>query len=105
VPKPRCWIGNDVVDRHYHNAIPANPESILIHLSWKPNSRTTPTFVGCYELNLAALLDHGFIRKDRQPGKVRLRFFHDYDDVIYIQVLGSKLRLEIGLFSPTTAAS
>jgi hypothetical protein len=101
--KPRYWVGNDDSARNHHGAIPAKPETILVHLSWKQNARGTPSFVGCYELNLGSLLEHGFIRRDSQPGKVRLRFIHDHDDVICIQVLGSRQRLEIGRFIPTVS--
>ena len=97
--KLRRWIGNDESARHHHSAIPFEPETVLVHLSWKQNSQAMPSFIGCYELNLPKLLEHGFIRRDAQPEKVRLRFIHDHDDVIHIQVLGSKQSLAIGRFS------
>ena len=45
---------------------------------------------------MQALLEAGFIRKDTKPGHVRLRFFHDTDDIIYIETSSGKPRLPVG---------
>jgi hypothetical protein len=44
----------------------------------------TPSFVGCYRLDLERLLKEDLIRVEG-PGTVRLRFFHDHDGKVYLQ--------------------
>ena len=93
----KTWTGNDSENRHHHDRVNLAASPLIIHLSWKEHDKAVPQFVGCYELNLDELLKHDLVRRD-QPGKIRLRFFHDSDGVIYIQHQGSTARLAIGEF-------
>lgn len=51
--------------------------------------------MGCFRLKLAALLAAGYIRQDRIANHVRLRFFHDHDDGIYIEARQGGPRLAV----------
>jgi hypothetical protein len=71
-----------------------------IRLAWRRSSNAPIRSIGCYRLDLVALLAEGYVRKeDRRPGHVRLKFFHTAGD-IYIQVRGGGAsRIYVGTFS------
>jgi hypothetical protein len=93
----RSWTGNDENGRHHHSAIPLSDSPLYLKLAWKRGSKSHPYFIGNFVLNLEGLLASGFIREESRR-RVRLRFFHDYDDVIYIQARLSEPRFAIGKF-------
>ena len=95
-PGHRAWNGNDRTNRNYHNAVPLDEDPFDIALKWKASPSAPLRPVGCFRLNLAALLAEGFIRRDQMAGHVRLRFFHDLDDCIYIETWSGAPRLLIG---------
>lgn len=100
----RTWTGNDDSHRNYHGVVHLNESPLLLHLSWKRCSAERPKFVGCFELDLDKLLQHGLIRRDSGAGRARLRFYHGERDVIYIQAFKSSARLAVGEFFEGTEA-
>ena len=84
-PKHRCWNGNDRTQRNHNGAVPLDENPFDIQLCWKASPRAPVHEVGCFRLNLSALLAAGYIRPDRKVNHVRLRFFHHHDNGIYIE--------------------
>jgi hypothetical protein len=67
-----------------------------MELNWKASPGAPVRLIGYYSLNLLNLQAAGYISATK-TGHVRLRFFHDLDDCIYIQPSpGSEKRLIIG---------
>lgn len=95
-PAHRCWNGNDRSLRNHNGAVPLAELPFDIVLNWKASPAAPVHHVGCFRLNLAALLAEGYIRSDRKPGHVRLRFFHDKDECIYIEARPGGPRLLVG---------
>jgi hypothetical protein len=93
---PRRWNGNDRSDRNHNGAVPVAEDPLDIVLTWKESPSHQPRSVGAFRLHLQALLEAGYIRKDTRPAHVRLRFFHDTDEVIYIETSAGKPRLPVG---------
>lgn len=93
---PRRWNGNDCSARNHNGAVPIAEDPLDIVLTWKESPRHQPRVVGAFRLHLQALLEAGFIRRDTRPAHVRLRFFHDTDDIIYIETSSGKPRLPVG---------
>jgi len=74
----------------------SSPFDIILH--WKQSATATPKVVGFYSLNLLNLQAAGYIGPTKN-GKVRLRFFHDADDCIYIEPLSAPgKRLLVGKY-------
>ena len=94
--QPRRWNGNDRSQRNHNGAVPLSEDPLEIILRWKKSPEHPARPVGCFRLNLRALLEAGYIRADNKLGHVRLRFFHDHDGSIYIEVRPGRPRLLIG---------
>lgn len=94
----RSWTGNDESGCHHHSAIPLRNSPLYLKLAWKRDSQSHTCFVGNFVLNLELLLASGLVRKE-SSGHVRLRFFHDIDDTIYIQTKCNEPRLAVGRFT------
>ena len=82
--RPRQWNGNDATDRNHHSLVPLDEHPFDIVLGWKRSGDSPSRPVGCFRLNLANLVEAGYVMKAKQ-GQVRLRFFHDTDGCVYIQ--------------------
>ena len=94
----RNWTGNDESGRYVHNGIIRTDESPLdIRLKWKSSPTAQVRLVGCYRLDLGALLRAGYVRREG-PGTIRLQFAHHEDGSIYIRVRRDTPRLRVGYF-------
>src|SRR5437868_9241889 len=97
-PSARRWNGNDETDRNHHGLVPIADNPLEISLCWKTSSNATPKPIGFYRLYLSNLQAAGFVGPTKN-GHVRLRFFHDMDDCIYIELLSKpRKRLLIGKY-------
>jgi hypothetical protein len=94
-PKHRRWNGNDRSNREHHAAIDFE-KTVFLSLNWKADTNAPTQFVGAFEINLEGLLKEGFVRIEETTGKVRLRFYHDADGIIYIQTKSGRPRLPVG---------
>jgi hypothetical protein len=93
----RRWRGDDEKGAYkHHGAIPLGESPVDIELRWRETENSPTKVVGCYRLDLNALLAHGYIRSDPKPGHVRLQFIHQAND-IYIQHRAER-RLRVGSF-------
>jgi len=95
-PTHRRWNGNDRSQRNHNGAVPLSDDPLDIVLNWKASPAAPVHPVGCFRLNLADLLSAGYIRLDNKRGHVRLRFFHDNDGCVYIEITHGRPRLLIG---------
>ena len=97
-PKARRWNGNDKSQRNHHGLIPYNQLPVDIVLQWKTAPSAPLRLIRFYRLYLANLVEAEFISAPR-AGKVRLRFYHEFDDCIYIEPLYDRgRRLLIGRY-------
>ena len=95
-PKARVWNGNDTSARNHHGLVPITQSPLDIALFWKTSATAVPRLIGFYSLNLSNLLAAGYVGPTK-TGKVRLRFYHDLDDCIYIEPLSKpRKKLLIG---------
>ncbi|MGA2338222.1 MAG: hypothetical protein ABSG08_22850, partial [Terriglobales bacterium] len=67
-----------------------------IRLGWKNSPDAPVKSIGCYRLNLPALLSGGYVRQEG-PATIRLQFVHQGDG-IYIRVREESPRLCVGDF-------
>jgi hypothetical protein len=95
-PGHRCWNGNDQSQHNHHSAVPMTEDPLDLVLNWKASATAPAHHVGCFRLNLAALLSAGYVRPDKKRAHVRLRFFHAADDCIYIEAHPGGPRLLVG---------
>jgi hypothetical protein len=97
IPPFRSWCGDDEKGHNRHNGTVRLSESPLqIIVRWRRSPESSTKLVGCYRLDLDALLAEGYIRSDKTPGEVRLQFVHEGGS-IYIQHLPAR-RLRVGCF-------
>ena|SRR5256885_4656004 len=98
----REWIGNDEKGNrsHHDRKVSLNKSPLRMRLSWKESSDAPVQFIGVFDLDLHKLLAANYIRiSSEAQDKVRLRFYHGLDDVIYIQVNNDEPGLPIGTVS------
>ena len=96
----RNWTGNDESARNQHAKVSLSESPLRLRLSWKKGPKDSARLIGVFDLNLHRLLKAGYIRLDaKSKDEVRLRFYHDWDNVIYIQVNMEGPRLPIGRIS------
>ena len=82
----RTWTGNDRSARNHNGVVYLSESPLKIRLSWKSSPNSAAQFIGEFDLDLHDLLARGFVRLETgKPGGIRLRFYHGFDDVIYIQ--------------------
>ncbi len=99
------WNGNDEIHGGRWESRIRLPESPLdLRLTWRSHDRAPEHLVGCFRLNLQALLRDGYIRHDTVPGTVRLRFVHE-GGYIYIRLRRSSPALLIGTIPPVSSAA
>ena len=83
----RDWTGNDESARNHHERVDLSESPLTLRLSWKRSPKDRVHLIGVYELHLRQLLTAGYARSEpKTQNDIRLRFYHGYDDVIYIQV-------------------
>ena len=93
----RKWTGNDESRRNHNGKVPLDQSPLTMCLSWKKSPRDPVNLIGTFELNLEGLLEEGYIRLETNSDKeVRLRFYHGWDNTIYIQTRSKEPGLEIG---------
>ena len=90
-PKFHHWTGNDASGRHHNGPVPRAETSLDMFLEWKASKNSVVRPVGYFRFNMTALLANGYIRVDRKPGHLRLRFVHS-DGRIYIQQAGPDMK-------------
>lgn len=93
----RDWTGNDETARNYHNKLPLSESPLRLRLSWKKGPKDSARLVGIFDLDLKQLLKAGYIRYEpKSEDEVRLRFYHDWDNVVKIQVNSKEKGFPIG---------
>jgi hypothetical protein len=95
----RNWTGNDESKRNHNGVVYLNESPLTLCLSWKTAPNQNAKLIGIFELDLRKLLNANYVRPESsKPDAVRLRFYHGYDNVIYIQVNNKEPRLPVGKF-------
>lgn len=93
----RDWTGNDESARNHNEVVRLNESPLWLRLSWKENSKSPSKLIGIFELYLKELLAERYVRLEpKAENSIRLRFYHGWDNVIYIQVNNKELGLPIG---------
>lgn len=93
----RDWTGNDESARNHHGKVPLTESPLRLRLSWKKGPTDSAHLIGIFDLDLKQLLKAGYIRYEpKSQSEVRLRFYHHWDNVIYIQVNSKGKGLPIG---------
>ena len=93
----RDWTGNDESARNHHGKIPLMESPLRLRLSWKKSPNDSSRLVGIFDLDLKQLLKAGYIRYEpNSTDEVRLRFYHGWDNLVYIQVSSKERGLPIG---------
>jgi hypothetical protein len=93
----REWTGNDESQRNHNGKVPLSETPLRLRLSWKKGPNDSAHLVGIFDLDLKQLLRAGYIRYDaNSESDVRLRFYHDWDNLVYIEVKSIQPRLPIG---------
>jgi len=96
----RDWTGNDESLRNHHGKVDLSESPLTLRLSWKRSPKDSVHLIGVYELDLRRLLTAGYVRiEPKTENEIRLRFYHGYDDVIYIQVNSKEPGLPVGRMS------
>jgi hypothetical protein len=94
------WTGNDASNKESSDRIPLG--TTTLYLWWKASPDSTPDeieHIGAFRLDLDKLLEGGYVREEKgEPGKVRLRFCHAPDNVVYIQTRKGEPCIPIGKF-------
>jgi hypothetical protein len=93
----RDWTGNDESDRNHNGKVPLSESPLRLRLSWKKSPEESARPIGIFDLDLRRLLKAGYVRPEpKSENKVRLRFYHGWDNVVYIQVNLKEPGLPIG---------
>lgn len=96
----RDWTGNDESHRNHHGKVPLRESPLRLRLSWKKGPKDSARLVGVFDLDLKQLLKAGYIRSEpKSEDEVRLRFYHDRDGLVSIQVNSKEQGLPIGRVS------
>jgi hypothetical protein len=97
----RRWNANDLTQRNHHAAVPLKESPFDVVLTWKASPDSPSKLVGNFRLYLQPLLDAGYIRREKtRNGHVRVRFYHDHDNGVYIEVRKGAPRLLVGKIPP-----
>ncbi|MFL6450927.1 MAG: hypothetical protein ACJ746_25095 [Bryobacteraceae bacterium] len=93
----RTWNGNDEKGRKtHHGVINLHDSPIDLKLTWQESDSSPVLAVGCYRLNLRALLGKGYIRTEpNQADAVRLKFVHSAG-AIYLRVRKDTPAINLG---------
>lgn len=98
--RPHRWTGNDVSNRHHHSSVRLSEIPFDLILRWKTDPEAIPRLIGCFRLHLPKLLAARYIRRDA-AGHVRVRFYHDCNDDIFLEAKAGGPRLWVGKFPKT----
>jgi hypothetical protein len=83
----RKWTGNDESDRNHNGTVHLSESPLRLRLSWKKSPKDSAHLIGIFDLDLRRLLEAGYIHLEpKSENEVRLRFYHGWDNMIYIQV-------------------
>ena len=94
----RIWTLRADNKGHHHGRIEITESPLYLELRWIPSKNGPLTLVGLFKLDLAGLLEHGFIRRDPQGSTgsdVRLRIVCDDDGAFYIQIRPGDAQLDL----------
>ena len=80
----RSWTGNDKSNRCHHGRVRLSEDPLYLRLHWKAGPDSPKRFVGNLKIKLRKLLINEYLREE-DDGIVRLRFYRDHDNIIYIQ--------------------
>ncbi len=93
----RDWTGNDESARNHNGKVSLSENPLRLRLSWKKGPKHSVHLVGIYDIYIKQLLKAGYIRYEpNSESKVRLRFYHGLDNVVYIQMNSQGQGLPIG---------
>jgi hypothetical protein len=93
----RDWTGNDESNRNHNGKVPLRESPLRLRLSWRKGPKDSARLVGIFDLDIKQLLKAGYIRYEpKSQDEVRLRFYHDWDNVLTIQVNSNEQGLPIG---------
>lgn len=96
----RDWTGNDESNRNHNGKVHLSESPLRLRLSWKESPKHNAHLVGIFDLDLQRLLEAGYVRLDsKSENELRLRFYHGWDNVIYIQANMKAPALPIGRMS------
>ncbi len=94
------WTGNDEIARNYHAVVDLGDSPLRVSLSWRKSPNHPVRLLGLFELQLMQLRKAGFIRNEpNKVNKVRVRFYHAHDGLIYVQVNSAGPKIPIGVIS------
>jgi len=91
-------VGNDTSQRNQSGVVRENAISLVLRLSWRRSKASPKSFIGCYRLNLVGLEAAGYIRKEANSGKYRIRIEHESDNDLYLQLSSKGPRIRLGRF-------
>ncbi len=97
----RDWTGNDNSRRNQTGIVDLGESPLRLRLSWKKSPKDSVHLIGVYDLYLEQLRLDGYVRDESTTkNKIRLRFYHAHDGLIYIQVNSNGPKLPIGYTGP-----
>src|SRR5262249_54070722 len=82
---PRHWVIRDANQQQYQGVVPFDESPMYLELYWKATARDRDQLVGRFRLDLARLLDAGYVRRE-SVSDVRIRLNRGDRGVIAIQV-------------------
>lgn len=102
VPEQREWVINDAHGQHYHSVVPLREGLLAMKLSWRATAEAPEILLGCFRLNVARLVDHGYVRFEHEgdPSSARLRFYRGNRGLIFLQARSDAPALPIAWLEP-----
>ena len=99
----RRWVIRDDNQQHYHGVVPLNEDPAYVELLWKATARAQEQLVGIFRLDLARLLEQGYVRRERDDDshEIRLRFHRGERSVVSIQARNDGAALAVGVVDAT----
>jgi hypothetical protein len=93
----RSWVGNTESNRNQNEKVHLSESPLRLRLTWKESPKHDAHLIGIFNLDLQRLLEAGYVRLDsKSENEIRLRFYHGWDNVIYIQANMKAPALPIG---------
>ena len=95
----RRWVLRDDNQQQHHGVVRLSESPLYVELWWKKDARGREQLVGLYRLQLAALLERGYVRREREDAPdddVRLRFHRGDRGVVHIQARDDGPALAVG---------
>jgi hypothetical protein len=99
----RRWVMRDDNQQHYHGVVSLDEDPAYVELLWKPTARGQEQLVGIFRLDLARLLEQGYVRPEREDhsNAIRLRFHRGERSVVSIQARNDAPALAVGVVDAT----